>query len=787
MQSVLLVAWSNLRRRRGQAVLVGLIIGLSALVFFTGVGVLREIERPFGTMFARQAGSHFTMIFDTRIHDPDSVRAWWTRHDPGAVVSEATPTVALTDRAFVRGAAISRFLFVTERPLATGGPDSLRFVAGSPRVAPRPGEVWIPTSLAYEANIQPGDTLGIPAADGLMPLMVSAVVVDPVFSASLISPTRVWLAPGELPAYFSASVLDRVIVGVRLSALERRVELWKDFVRDQGGAFSGFTFNYEDVRNGYIAPYTLLAALVLAFSVLGFGVALFAIQGTITSAMLADYRMIGILRTQGFTPRDVRRIYELQYLVLAGIALVLGVGLGYVTVRGTVSLLTRAMATPVPPGSLLGLAALTLAGFLGLVYGFVVFVARAAGRVKPAEAIRSEGRSLDRVASGLSLTRFARIPVPWLIGIRNLGLQRRRAVFLTIAIVFATLAASLAVNLDHTISGMQRNLAIFGLDGATIRVSRSGRRLQLRHEALMSALREWPGVRAVATWDLVDGQLLDSAGLAGRPLLGNVVDGDMNGLGYLNLRGRNPAGASEIALGVRTAETAGRHLGDRVEMIVMGARLSFTVVGIFQSLNNTGDGFRIRLAAVHLANPLWTPVEYGLVLADSVPPERVMADLEAEYGEAVDAKPADYFLHDQLASVISGQRMANGFLAVIFLAAAAVFIVNTTLLTIGENRRVFGILKTTGMTPAELRLSVVSAVAVQTVVGVALGLLVWVVAAKSFLSLLFRGVGLVDFPLRNSLVGTAIAVVVIVGASLTSAWIPSTAVLDVNPRSLIVE
>ena len=46
----------------------------------------------------------------------------------------------------------------------------------------------------------------------------------------------------------------------------------------------------------------------------------------------------------------------------------------------------------------------------------------------------------------------------------------------------------------------------------------------------------------------------------------------------------------------------------------MGARIDFEVVGVYQSINNTGEGFRIRLEAVRLANPLWMPVEYGLKL-----------------------------------------------------------------------------------------------------------------------------------------------------------------------------
>ena len=789
MRSIFLVARSNLRRRRGQNLLIGSILGLSVLLFFTGVGILREIDRPLTLMFERQRGAHFTMVFDARIHAPDSVLAWWKAQPGVTMVSEATPTVALLERSYVRGVATSRFLFVTERPLhPENGPDSLRILQGTPRAAPGPGEVWVPTSLAYEAHLVPRDTLEVPAADGLAPLVVGAVVVDPVFSAPFNNPLRVWVAPGSLSTWFHASALNRVIASVRIADPAQSDELWAAFTRNLGGAFNGQVYDYRGVRDGYTAPYVLMAAMIVAFSALGFLVALFAIQGTITSAMLADFKMIGILRTQGFTPREVRRIYEIQYLILAALALPIGIAIGFFAVSGTIDLLTRTIATPVPARSLLGLGAVTFVAFLVLIYAFVLQVSRAAGRVRPADAIRFGAESVaGTVRPGISLARLRALPVPLLIGIRNLGLQRKRAVFLGVAIVFATLAAFLAVNLDHSFEAMRGNLATFGFDAATVRVSRVGRRFQIRHSALMAALRERDGVKAVATWDGVDGSVEKTSGGTNRPLFGTVVDGDMDGVGFENLRGRNPRGAGKISLAVRTAKSLGKDVGGRVTLLLMGTRLEFEVVGVYQSINNTGEGFRVRLEAVRLLNPLWEPVEYGLVLADGVAPDKFIAGLEAEYGEAVDAKAGDYFVHDQLVAVTSGLRMANGFLAVVFLLAAAVFIVNTTLLTIAENRRIFGILKTAGMTPAQLRLSVVSGVGVQAALGVVTALVVWALAARALLSVLFASVGMVAFPLENSLVGMVVVVPVILLFCLVSAWVPSAAVLNVNPKALIVE
>ena len=44
MRSVVLVAWNNLRRRKGQALLVGMVLTLAVLLFFAGVGLMMELD-----------------------------------------------------------------------------------------------------------------------------------------------------------------------------------------------------------------------------------------------------------------------------------------------------------------------------------------------------------------------------------------------------------------------------------------------------------------------------------------------------------------------------------------------------------------------------------------------------------------------------------------------------------------------------------------------------------------------------------------------------------------------
>lgn len=788
MRSILLIAFANLRRRKGQSFLVGAILTLSALMLYTGIGIFREIDGPVHRMRDVQRASQLTLFFDPRIHDPDSLRTWWLAQPGVLAVSEPLATIELREGAFFKGRQLSRFLMATERPVTPSDQDSIRIVDGHAAASPGPGEVWLPTGLADEMGMHAGDTLQFPGADGLAPLVVSAVVVDPMASGLFANPVRVWVAAGELPTLIASRSLTGVMLPVRLERGTDADAIWDRYTRSLGGAYSGGMMSEREVMSSYTAPYALLGGVIMAFSALGFIVALLAMQGTITSAVMADYKIIGILRAQGFRPTDVARIYTLQYLALAVIAIPVGVAAGMLIVHQAVAQLTKSVATPVPIAPLAALALVMSAALIVLVFLFAARVTRIAARVRPADAIRfgaSAGQTV--VSTGIPLQKLRWASVPVIVAIKNLGLQKRRAAVLALAVVFATLAAALAVNLDYTFGRMSTHLADFGFDAADVRVTRAGRRFGLRHDDLMQMLSTRPAVKAVATWGTMDGMFpLDTSG-ATRLVYGMVVDGDMEGLGFRNLRGRNATGPGEMSLGVRTAEELGLDIGSTVTVQLLGAPVVLSVVGVYQSINNTGHGFRFRLEAAHQANPLWSPSEYSVALASGTNVERFISSLEAEYGEAVDAKPGDFFIRDQLVQIILALRLTNGFLAFVFLIAAAVFIVNTTLLTIVENRQVFGILKTTGMTPAQLRSSIVTGVGVQAVTGVVVALALWFLTARAMLSGLFGTVGLVSFPLENWGIGMAALVPFIVVFCLASAWWPSRQVLAINPRTLIVE
>ncbi|MEM7206104.1 MAG: FtsX-like permease family protein, partial [Planctomycetota bacterium] len=96
-------------------------------------------------------------------------------------------------------------------------------------------------------------------------------------------------------------------------------------------------------------------------------------------------------------------------------------------------------------------------------------------------------------------------------------------------------------------------------------------------------------------------------------------------------------------------------------------------------------------------------------------------------------------------------------------------------------------LKAVGMTPGQLRATVLCAVGLQATLGIAVGTLAWPWLGGPLMSGLFSGLGLVDFPLRFSLVGALALAPAILAFCLLAGWLPSAKLARIRARGLVIE
>jgi putative ABC transport system permease protein len=135
--------------------------------------------------------------------------------------------------------------------------------------------------------------------------------------------------------------------------------------------------------------------MVLSIAVIAILIAMVGVANTILMSVLERMPEIGILKTMGAMPADIFRLVWTETLILCAGGGIAGVGLAFVLAQGT-DILVRRVLPYAPSGGLVAidgkLALITLAIIVvvGLLSG--IYPAWKAGRVRPLDSIRSEGR-----------------------------------------------------------------------------------------------------------------------------------------------------------------------------------------------------------------------------------------------------------------------------------------------------------------------------------------------------------------------------------------------------------
>jgi len=783
-----LLVRSFLMRHKLRNGLLGVVIAASAMLFVTSLGVISGVDQPFETMFRSQAGSHITLMFDSRIHDPDEVVRWWSQREGVEGVQGPLSFVLTEDTVVVDGRDLGTQLWLAEVPLHGLSQDRPLVVSGGEQSAPGPGEIWFPSSLATSQGIQVGDDLTLPVPAGTVTLRVSAVVIDPQFGSVFFNPTRAWVRGGSLPNLFPASRLDGCLVGVRLGDSGQVDAHWQAFTDHLGGAFSGSPVFYSTVRAAWLGTSQMIGSLLLGFSLLSLLVALFIISTTVSSSILADTRLFGVLEAQGFTAGDLRRIYLVTTLALTAVFVPIGLAFGRLTVAAAMTYLLAAMGL-VDSSAPFSLHALVTFGVMATAIGAaVVFATRKVSRIRPAEAIRFGG-SVKTATGWRPAMRFAsRLPVSLNLALRMLLVPRQRALLTVFGMAATSFALLFALNIVNSFANMGDNLGNWGFDGAEVRVMRSGKRSMLTHEELQAHLLEQPGVRVARPMAmLVEGAVPARNGLVSRSLFGTSVEGDLSTIGFQTLSGRSPRDSTEVSLAINTARDYGVSVGDPFELFLLGQPIEFRICGIYQSFSNMGQGFRIQSSVLTAMDPLFEPPMVGLVLEPGTDREALIRQLEADLGEAVDAQVGDLFVADTIAALTGAMSAAFAFVALLFLLVSFAAVFTNTRMDVQEQRQVFGILKTVGLTPGQLRAVQAQKAGILAFAGVALGAALWALLTPALLSGLFSDIGLASFPLTIHLLGSLLVVSAVIFLCSFAAWLSANGIARIGVRALVTE
>ena len=404
----------------------------------------------------------------------------------------------------------------------------------------------------------------------------------------------------------------------------------EDYENEVLKAFEGkagvSTFNYNLAVLAATSTTLIASAIVLVFTVVLVALAILIMYFSIKNFIELNTQNIGLLQATGYMVKELRFACIAEQMIICVLATAAAVVAGLFLNQPLCAL----------SGSLMGLSGFSglcvpalIATLVGIPVAVLIGSFFATGSYRKLTVLES-------LRSGITAHNFkrnhfelenSRLPLDLAISGKHIFGSLKKSVFLTLIIAVLTLAMCLGFCLyQNWVIDQSNLLKLVGFETSDIQIYCAG------DENMLDELKNHDGVRRINTWTTmssVEVMYLDNS-----TTLNIDVYQDLESLEqeYL-LEGHVPSNENEIVLTTVEADKLGVTVGDIVTVRTSDGTgtASFLVSGIDQKINNGGNKALMSESGAMRVNPDYTFEDVLLFLDDGIDVKKFKSDLEEEY------------------------------------------------------------------------------------------------------------------------------------------------------------
>ena len=787
MSSVLSLCIGMLFKQKKVSVLIAVIFLICFVCISTGFSTLRATGNLFEEVIDNQNFSHELAHFSINDYPNwQEIESWFKNHD---MVESAQLSYASDLFDFIKFKDEDILLLFQEIVPETEH-DVLKILQGDESQFPAPMTLWISVGLSKRYSIAVGDDILIPNGSDSQSYKVSAIILDPLFSSTMISPFRVWVRPGELALMKSFSSLDKVILTIRFKDPSQNSIVWNDFSIWQGASFTGFIIRYDDFKMGTSMATLILVIALIIIGLLLLIICLIVLFFMVSSEISNQFKTFGVLKAHGLSFRQITLAIVLQYLFLLIIGIPFVILLSHLASMQIVSQYTQALGLDVNHLSTVSsvfIALLIMSTFI------IVAIYSSASRIRkinPAQAIREGQAKTNTNKKGvLKIKDKFSFPVSLFIQMKENANSKGKFVFSIIILFALAFAMFFGIGFQSSFKKifsstdpmgypetdlivMSENNLFFGYDSDDVYS-------YLLQQDNYIAIK--PGYRPKETLTI------KLSGKDDYKVISECVLGDYDENNLPVLEGKNPKTANEIALTQIASEQTGKGIGDIVTLSMNGIDIPFTVCGIFHGINNTGKNVRLIFSALQLFKPNIKANWFFIDYKDDVVIVDVQKEIAAKMGGYVTFQNPKKFLASLSEPILAGAAVMTMILIFITALVCAITLYNFTILSFYREKKNYGIYLVAGFSTKQIvnmqlvRILIISAIAISLAFFVALNTM------EPLLSNMFKATGISSVELFFDPLQLVIAVMITLSTALFSVFAASRQIKNLNLRELVIE
>lgn len=704
------------------SLMVTITIFTSAMLLTLALATLLNMSAPYDRTFAELNGAHVWLFFDRQVtsrHDIDRIAAL-----PGVSASTGLRTYRVSrvrigdQQVWTSLQALPDTTLHVNRLLIDEGEDSLQ----TEHRASDAYRCMASKDLGDLYGVAVGDEIEVTRTDGkVIRLPVTALAYNPMWDTYRNSqPPYIYVTEAALKSLFPDESEWGWSMGLRLTepqAVDAMVKTIEETLRADVVAS---TTDWRDVRRSAVFGAKINFIFLGAFSFFAVLATILVIASSISAIVLSQYREIGVLKALGFTQQQVLWLYVGQYLLLDLIGcfpgLVVGVALSPLPLRSVAASLSAAFRPPLS----FPLVALVLLVTAGVVTLATLSTAYRGARTNIVRAIAVGAEPPRRTKrSGLALASRMGLPIILLLGLQDVFTRPFRSFLTALNLTLGVIGIVFGLTLNATLDAHRDDPSLLGIpyDAVVTRAQISD--AKARH--ILNRLRDVEGdITAIYSEYLIEAETDDGATFQARAVAGDLAAFPI----HLSAGRRFRPYTQEAIAGQGLLDWLNLEVGDTLTVTLTEGRsrpIAWTIVGQYTEPVNVGQMMMVSAPALASWVGERAPERYYLKLAPHADPHRLRASLRASSHDGLSMTLVEQALPDAVVYL----QAAIYALSAILVGIALINVFNTSLLATKENVRTIGVLKTVGMTPAQVMAMVNTTAAflglVATVVGVPLG------------------------------------------------------------------
>lgn len=513
----------------------------------------------------------------------------------------------------------------------------------------RDGEIGVPVYYAQELGIQVGDAIVLTEGEYRKTLTVSDIIRDSSMNPALTSSKRFLVSQADLDAMSIHLGEWEYLFEFLLKEGVSTAQLEKDYL-DAGLPSNGVALTGSALTMLNALSYGVIAFIIMAISIILVVIALLCLSYIVQATLADEHVTIGEMKAIGFPGKEISKLYQMKYLILALAA----AGIGYVGAIPLGDYFSASVVMYCGQGDnkwmtwVFPFAGVFLLGLI-VIHRCRRIIQR---NLKSSVVELMRGEAMRREEGHYSLPAAG-----WKHHNLTMALGELKCKWKEYAVVFLIFAVSsflilLPMNMKHTIENPSF-MTYMGVGESDVRIDiQYSDTLSEQKAAVLAHLDSDPQITRHALYQ--SGYVQYQNGDDEWEYL-RVTSGDESVFPLAYLEGTLPDEHHEIALSHLAASESDRTVGDTLTVEYQGEKRSLTVSGIYQDITYGGKTAKAAIAYEE------ADVDAYIIYADIRDDVSVMEKTEELRGMLANTKitPIQEFVSQTLGGILDNMNLVE--------------------------------------------------------------------------------------------------------------------------------